>query len=127
MPTENANNGNDSLKPARQPEIANGGPSGGSSKSARVRAFRFIANALREIWSKPGKNGQRMGWSATSFILVQVVIGLPLLPYALLHWHTQSDLRFACFFGVALAASLFKVRLPGIEATMSANFLFILV
>jgi diguanylate cyclase (GGDEF)-like protein/putative nucleotidyltransferase with HDIG domain len=127
MPTENANNGNDSLKPARQPEIANGGPAGGTSKSARVRAFRFIANALREIWSKPGKNGQRMGWSATSFILLQVVVGLPLLPYALLHWHTQSDLRFACFFGVALAASLFKVRLPGIEATMSANFLFILV
>jgi hypothetical protein len=28
---------------------------------------------------------------------------------------------------VALDASLFKVRLPGIQATMSANFLFILV
>jgi len=36
-------------------------------------------------------------------------------------------LRFACFLTVALGASLFKVRLPGIQATMSANFLFILV
>ena len=56
-----------------------------------------------------------------------MVVGLPLLPYALLHWNPENQLRFACFFGVALAASLFKVRLPGIEATMSANFLFILV
>ena len=127
MPTEIASNGNDTLKPARQPDMASGGPAGGSSKSGRVRAFRHIANALREIWSKPGKNGQRLGWSANAFILLQVVVGLPLLPYALLHWHTQSDLRFACFFGVAVAASVFKVRLPGIEATMSANFLFILV
>jgi len=49
------------------------------------------------------------------------------LPYALLHWHSENLLRFVCFLAVALAASLFKVRLPGIEATMSANFLFILV
>ena len=49
------------------------------------------------------------------------------MPYAMWHWHSDSELRFACFLGVALAASLLKVRLPGIEATMSANFLFILV
>jgi len=53
--------------------------------------------------------------------------GIPLFVYALLHCRPEDTFRFACFFVVAMAASLFKVRLPGIEATMSANFLFILV
>ncbi|HZC80267.1 MAG TPA: HD domain-containing phosphohydrolase, partial [Nitrospiraceae bacterium] len=53
--------------------------------------------------------------------------GLPLLPYAILHWHSDDLLRYVCFLVVALAASLLKVQLPGIKATMSANFLFILV
>ena len=71
--------------------------------------------------------GRKTNWYATAFISAQVLLGLPLFPYALLHWHSDSALRFACFLLVALACSLFKVRLPGIEATMSANFLFILV
>lgn len=79
------------------------------------------------MWSVPGKPGQFLGWPAVGFILAQALAGAPLLPYALLHWHPENSLRFACFLGIALGASLFKVRLPGIPATMSANFLFILV
>jgi len=75
----------------------------------------------------PGEHGRFLGWPAAIFILTQLLAGIPLLPYALLHWHTDDTLRFACFLAVALGASLFKVRLPGIQATMSANFLFILV
>lgn len=75
----------------------------------------------------PGQQGRFLGWPATIFILTQVLGGIPLLPYALLHWHTDNTLRFASFLAVALGASIFKVRLPGIQATMSANFLFILV
>jgi len=128
MPTQSARDGNDSLNPARQPEIASGSDAvSGRPKSWLSRAFLLIANRYQEIWSAPGKTGQKLSSPATLFIWLQVVIGIPLLPYALLHWHPESELRFACFFGVALAASLFKVRLPGIEATMSANFLFILV
>jgi len=81
----------------------------------------------KRIWSVPGRPGTFLGWPATFFVLAQLVIGAPLLPYALLHWQSSDALRFACFLGVALGASLFKVRLPGIQATMSANFLFILV
>jgi len=80
--------------------------------------------------SNPAKNRkprQNTNWYAVFFISLQVIFGLPLLPYAIVHWHSESMLRFLCFFVVALACSLFKVRLPGIEATMSANFLFILV
>jgi len=82
---------------------------------------------INKIWSTPGKDGEFLGWPAVSFILLQLVIGAPLLPYALFHWQSTDSLRFACFMAVALGASLFKVRLPGIQATMSANFLFILV
>jgi diguanylate cyclase (GGDEF)-like protein/putative nucleotidyltransferase with HDIG domain len=127
MPRQAAKDGS-SLNSLSQPEVGTASASvSGSWKSSFHGAFLFLANKHREIWASPGKKGQRLSWPAASFILLQVVIGLPLLPYALLHWHTESGLRFACFFAVALAASLFKVRLPGIEATMSANFLFILV
>jgi len=91
------------------------------------KAAKFLTDIFEDFWKSPGKEGEKLSWGATSFILVQVLIGFPLLPYAILHWHPESELRFACFFVVALVASLFKVHLPGIEATMSANFLFILV
>ncbi len=79
------------------------------------------------LWSTPGNEGSFLGWPAATFISLQLLVGVPLLPYALLHWQSENMLRFACFLAVALGASLFKVRLPGIQATMSANFLFILV
>jgi diguanylate cyclase (GGDEF)-like protein/putative nucleotidyltransferase with HDIG domain len=79
------------------------------------------------IWTLPGQPGRFLGWPATIFIMTQVLAGVPLLSYALLHWHTENSLRFASFLAVALGASIFKVRLPGVQATMSANFLFILV
>jgi diguanylate cyclase (GGDEF)-like protein/putative nucleotidyltransferase with HDIG domain len=87
---------------------------------------RALADWWRNIWSVPGRR-DFLGWPAATFILLQLLVGLPLLPYALLHWHSENTLRFDCFLIVALGASLFKVRLPGIQATMSANFLFILV
>jgi len=70
---------------------------------------------------------QSLGTPALVFVFTQLAGGLPFIVYALLHWHSDDRLRFLCFLGVALGASLFKVRLPGIHATMSANFLFILV
>jgi len=88
---------------------------------------RALAKWWRDLWTAPGKEGKFLGWRATSFIVLQLLVGLPLLPYALVFWHSDNWVRFACFLGVALGASLFKVRLPGIQATMSANFLFILV
>jgi diguanylate cyclase (GGDEF)-like protein/putative nucleotidyltransferase with HDIG domain len=128
MPTPRTNDGNDPLSPAHSPESESRGatiPPVGNSWLSHVLG-RFIS-AYRQVIGARSKPSQRLSWPAGSFILLQVMVGLPLLTYALLHWHPQSELRFACFFVVALAASIFKVRLPGIEATMSANFLFILV
>ncbi len=128
MPTQSAKDVNDSLIAARLLELSSGSPAvDGTPKSRFSNFIRLLANKQGNAGSSSAKKSQNLSWPAMSFILLQVVVGLPLLPYALLHWHSESRLRFACFFAVAMAASLFKVRLPGIEATMSANFLFILV
>jgi diguanylate cyclase (GGDEF)-like protein/putative nucleotidyltransferase with HDIG domain len=130
MSTQSVKENNGSLNPALPPEVMSAGSTvTGIPKSWLGSAFSVIADKYLETRASPTpkRQKQNLSWPAASFILLQVVIGLPLLPYALLHWNPENQLRFACFFGVALAASLFKVRLPGIEATMSANFLFILV
>ena len=46
---------------------------------------------------------------------------------AFTHWHSSDLTQFLCYFGVALIASSLKVALPGIDGTMSVNFLFILL
>jgi len=96
-------------------------------RSTRKKSPTVVLNWWKRLWSLPGQQRRFLGWPATIFIVTQVLAGIPLVPYALLHWQTDNSLRFASFLAVALGASLFKVRLPGIQATMSANFLFILV
>jgi diguanylate cyclase (GGDEF)-like protein/putative nucleotidyltransferase with HDIG domain len=46
---------------------------------------------------------------------------------ALWHWQSTDLTRFACYLAVAVLASSLKVQLPGIDGTMSVNFLFILL
>jgi putative nucleotidyltransferase with HDIG domain len=49
--------------------------------------------------------------------------------FALACWHWQSNdpLKFVCYLIAALLASSLKVTLPGIEGTLSVNFLFTLL
>lgn len=93
----------------------------------RNESGRRVVKWWKGVWSLPGQQGPFRRWPATTFIVTQVLAGIPLVPYALVHWHTENSLRFASFLAVAVGASVLKVRLPGIQATMSANFLFILV
>jgi len=86
-----------------------------------------VATVARNYWSNTWSDVKALGIPALTFILTQLVGGLPLLPYALLKWHSDDIFRYGCFLTVALCASVLKVHLPGIKATMSANFLFILV
>lgn len=81
----------------------------------------------KSYWSDIQHDIQSLGVPAVTFIFTQLIGGLPLLPYAIYRWHSDDLFRYVCFLTVALAASILKVRLPGIKATMSANFLFILV
>ena len=87
----------------------------------------MVATAAKNYWSNTWGDVQALGIPAFTFILTQLIGGLPLLPYALLRWHSDDYFRYASFLTVALCASVLKVHLPGIKATMSANFLFILV
>jgi diguanylate cyclase (GGDEF)-like protein/putative nucleotidyltransferase with HDIG domain len=81
----------------------------------------------KSFWANTRLELQTLGAPAVTFIFTQLIGGLPLLPYALFRWHSDDLLRYVCFLAVTVAASTLKVRLPGIKATMSANFLFILV
>ncbi len=52
---------------------------------------------------------------------------MALLWSAIWHWQSADLTRFLCYLAVALLASSLKVQLPGIDGTMSVNFLFILL
>src|SRR5271165_3392929 len=62
-----------------------------------------------------------------AFVGITVSCGLVTLVYSLAHWQSQDPARFLCYLVVAILASGLKVQLPGIDGTMSVNFLFILL
>ena len=61
------------------------------------------------------------------FVGITVSIGLLVLCSALWHWQSADLARFLCYLVIAVLASSLKVQLPGIDGTMSVNFLFILL
>ncbi|PYT92379.1 MAG: hypothetical protein DMG36_15230, partial [Acidobacteria bacterium] len=87
----------------------------------------MVATAAKNYWSSTWRDVQSLGIPGLTFVVTQLIGGLPLLLYALVRWHSDDFFRYTCFLTVALCASVLKVTLPGIKATMSANFLFILV
>ena len=64
---------------------------------------------------------------AIAYVLLTAALGSWALGSALLHWTSRSSLQFWCYLAIAMFASTLKVRLPGIESTMSVHFLFILL
>jgi diguanylate cyclase (GGDEF)-like protein/putative nucleotidyltransferase with HDIG domain len=68
-----------------------------------------------------------MSARARSFIGVTALLGGWLLFSAMRHWPVVDWPRFLCYLAVAIIASGLKVQLPGIDGTMSVNFLFILL
>src|SRR6266496_506384 len=69
----------------------------------------------------------RLSIQTKAFVGITASLGVVVLGFALLHWQSQDLMRFACYMAVALLASGLKVQLPGIDGTMSVNFLFILL
>ncbi len=49
------------------------------------------------------------------------------LIYGFSHWHSSDAVKFGAYLLAALFASSLKVTLPGIEGTLSVNFLFTLL
>ena len=68
-----------------------------------------------------------MSIRARLFIGATAALGVWALAHALLHWQSVDLTRFVCYLLVAVLASSLKVQLPGLDGTMSVNFLFILL
>jgi len=68
-----------------------------------------------------------MSSRARLFIGVTAALGSWALVHALWHWQSADLTRFTCYLLVAVLASRLKIQLPGIDGTMSVNFLFILL
>jgi len=69
----------------------------------------------------------RLSIQTKAFVGATALIGVVVLTSSLLHWESQDPMRFVCYLVVAILASSLKVQLPGIDGTMSVNFLFILL
>jgi putative nucleotidyltransferase with HDIG domain len=66
-------------------------------------------------------------WRAKLFIAGLAFLAAGCSVYASLHWQSTDLLKFFCYMAVALLASSLKIKLPGVNGTMSVNFLFILL
>ena len=69
-----------------------------------------------------------MSWvrsiGARAFIAGLALAGLVVFAFAFAHWQTKDPVRFVAYLIAALLASSLKVGLPGIEGTLSVNFIF---
>jgi diguanylate cyclase (GGDEF)-like protein/putative nucleotidyltransferase with HDIG domain len=68
-----------------------------------------------------------MSGRARLFIAATGAVGIWSLVHALWYWQSADLTRFVCYLLVAVLASSLKIQLPGIDGTMSVNFLFILL
>jgi len=65
--------------------------------------------------------------TAKTYIGLVLASGAALLGYAAWHWPAGGYQQFVIYLGLATLASTLKVRIPGMEGTMSPNFLFLLL
>ena len=68
-----------------------------------------------------------MPFRARLFIAITAATGIAISVRAFTHCHSYDPVRFFAYLAIAVLASRMKVRLPGIDGTMSVNFLFVLL
>jgi putative nucleotidyltransferase with HDIG domain len=72
-----------------------------------------------------------MSWirsiGAQAFIAAVSLSGCVCFVLSLPYWHSDDPIKFACYLIAALLSSSLKAPLPGIEGTLSVNFLFTLL
>jgi hypothetical protein len=64
---------------------------------------------------------------AKAYITLVIASGSLILLFAAGSWSSTNLKPFALYLGLAALASTLKVRIPGIESTISPNFLFLLL
>jgi len=72
-----------------------------------------------------------MSWGRSErtrvFIASLALAGCACFALAFSHWQSGDSVKFVCYLVAAVLASSLKVGLPGIEGTLSVNFLFTLL
>jgi len=64
---------------------------------------------------------------AKVFVFTTAASGIALFGAACVHWQSHDLLKFGCYLLIAVLASTMKVKLPGMDSTMSVTFLFVLL
>ncbi len=64
---------------------------------------------------------------AKAYIALIICSGTTVLLLAAGSWSSSSLRQFAIYLGLAAVASTLKIRIPGIESTLSPNFVFLLL
>src|SRR5215467_7756078 len=64
---------------------------------------------------------------AKAYIALVVASGTTVLLFAAGSWSSANLRQFVIYLGLAALASTFKIRIPGMECTMSPNFVFLLL
>lgn len=70
---------------------------------------------------------QKISLSAKVFIAVVVMTGIAMLVNGLLHWKSVEPIELFALLIMTLIASRLKVKLPGINGTMSVNVPYLLI
>lgn len=65
--------------------------------------------------------------TAKAYIAFVIAAGTALLAVAGASWSTSNRMQFFVYLGLAALASTLKIRIPGIEGTVSPSFLFLLL
>ena len=68
-----------------------------------------------------------MSQKAKAYIAMVIASGMALLLLAAGSWSSTNMRQFAIYLGLAALASALKVRIPGVETTISPNFVFLLL
>src|SRR5208283_5734197 len=90
-------------------------------------AWNSSFQATREVCLQGAATNDLMSAKTKLFVGITASVGLAVLCSAVWHWQSADLARFLCYLAVAVLASGLKVQLPGIDGTMSVNFLFILL
>src|ERR1700683_2367115 len=69
--------------------------------------------------------GRQIG--ARAYVAGLAVVACVCFVFAFFRWQSTDPVKFVCYLVAVILASSLKVSLPGIEGTLSVNFLFTLI
>src|SRR5438094_4124711 len=91
-----------------------------NSPHARLRVAGRNLAAQSQSW-------RDLDLRAKALISLVVAVGTGVLLYAAVYPTSKNIAQFICYLLIAILAARLKIQLPGIDGTMSVNFLFILL